>query len=191
MTPSGIELATTVPPRSPFMQELVIYKILHCVLSYMKGNELLLNCVRWFCLQPMLVTARPKACFCGRSLCENAVSNPAEGMMPVSCEWCVLSGRDLCDGPIPSPEESYPVPLCMYGVWSGTTMYGVWSGTTMYGVWSGTTIPSTPTMNKRKEVKTKKERKKDCGHIVLLSRMCQCVMPIHSSTPYILKIGHS
>jgi len=131
---------TTVPPRPLFTQELVTYKTVNRILSCRKDTELLLNCIRWFCLQPMLVTARSNECFCGRSLGEIDVSNPAEGTMSISCEWCVLSGRDICDGPIPSPEVSYSVRLCMYGVWSSTT------------------ITSTPTISEWKEVKTNKER---------------------------------
>jgi len=54
---------------------------------------------------PRRVTARSKACFCGRSLAGIASSNPAGGMDVC----CVLSGIGFCDGPIPRPEEFYRV----------------------------------------------------------------------------------
>ena len=117
-----------------FMRELVIYKILCFIFSCMKGTVFCWNCLRWFCSQTILVTVRSKVCFCGRSLGGIAGSNPAEGMIPISYGWCVLSGRDLSDGPIPLPEESHRV-------------------------WTGATITSTPTVSKQKEVETKKERK--------------------------------
>jgi len=58
----------------------------------------------------------------------------------VSCECCVLSGRGLCDGPNSHAEEC--ILVCHW-------------------VWPSGTITSTPTMCRYKEVKTKKERKKE------------------------------
>jgi hypothetical protein len=51
------------------------------------------------------VTARSKACVCGRSLAAIAGSNGAGGVV-ISCECCMLSGIGLCDGPIFRPGES-------------------------------------------------------------------------------------
>jgi hypothetical protein len=55
---------------------------------------------------------RSKARVCRRSLAGIVVSNPAGGMISVSCECCVLSGSGLCDEPITRPEESYR-PWCV------------------------------------------------------------------------------
>ena len=58
------------------------------------------------------VAARSKAWVCGSSLVGIASSNPARGMMFVSCEFCVLSGEGLGDGPIPRTEESHRLCVC-------------------------------------------------------------------------------
>jgi hypothetical protein len=56
---------------------------------------------------PIPVAVRSKAWVCVCSLTGIVVSNPAWGIMSVSCECCVLSGIGLCDELVPRPEESY------------------------------------------------------------------------------------
>jgi hypothetical protein len=58
---------------------------------------------------PIPLSAQSKAWIYGGSFVGIAGSNPAGGMMSVSCECCVLSDRGLCDGLITRPEESYRV----------------------------------------------------------------------------------
>jgi hypothetical protein len=56
---------------------------------------------------PNPVEAQSKAWVCGCSLVGIAGSNPAEGMVSVCCECCVLSERCLCARLIIGPQESY------------------------------------------------------------------------------------
>ena len=56
---------------------------------------------------PVPVAARSKAWVCCRSPAEIVGSNPAGGIVFVSCECCVLLCEDLCDEMIIRPEESY------------------------------------------------------------------------------------
>ena len=77
------------------------------IIQYQKAFNFISICVGKFLHSRAQWPNGFKARVCGRPLSGNAGSNPAEALMSVSCECCVLSGRGLCDGPIPRPEESY------------------------------------------------------------------------------------